>query len=219
MKNLKMCAVAVAAVCLLATVSGSAAPLTVTSYSMYNGGTGSFDYRDFTYLPCPGNNCDTTSAPLSGGTGKLTDGVSPSQSWYQYGWWTPWVGWYIGYANNTNPTVTFNFGGPVTVNSVTVWVDNTIGYGGVGLPSEFTVSGIPYFIPADNVDPNPRAYTLSGLNITASSVNVQFFQGTQPWIMVGEVTFNGTTTPEPATMTLVGSGLALAWWRRRKARS
>lgn len=196
--------------------SSQAAQLTVASYSMYNGATGSYNYRDFTYAPCNGN-CDVTGAFLSGGTGKLTDGISPANSWYQYGWSTPWVGWDWSQLNGTNPTVTFNFAGPVTISSVTVWVDNTIGYGGVYLPSKFSVNGSDFVIPSDNSNPAPRAYTLSGLNITGDSVQVQFFQSSYQWIMVGEVTFNGTqAVPAPATLLLLAPGLAgLAAVRRR----
>jgi hypothetical protein len=32
--------------------------LTVTSYSMFNGSTGAYNYQDTSYLPCPGNDCD-----------------------------------------------------------------------------------------------------------------------------------------------------------------
>ncbi len=220
MKNLKMWALAIAAVCLFAGVPVSATQLTVSSYSMNNGATGGFDYHDFTYLPCPGNNCNITGAYLSGGTGKLTDGVSPSLNWDQYGVPTPWVGW-DSRQGGLNPSITFNFGGPVTVNSVTVWVDNSLGNGLVFLPDGFSVNGNYYAIAPDYINGAPRGYTLSGLNITGSSVDVQFFQSTQnggwPWVMVGEVTFNSSPTPEPATMALTGGGLALAWWRRRKA--
>jgi hypothetical protein len=66
------------------TLPAGATQLTVSSYSMYDGATGSFDYRDFRYVPCNGV-CDVTSAYLRCGTGKLTDGVSPALSWYQYG--------------------------------------------------------------------------------------------------------------------------------------
>jgi hypothetical protein len=214
-----LCASASAAT-FLAPVGAGAAPLTVSSYSMYNGGTGSYNYQDFTYLPCPGNDCNTTSAPLSGGTGKLTDGVSPALSWYQYGENTPWVGWYEGYPNETNPNVTFNFAGSVTVNSVTVWVDNTIGYGGVYLPASVSVNGTNFPIAPDNSNPDPRGYTFSGLDITGTSVDVQFFQSSFPWIMVGEVSFDGTVTasPEPASLALFGAGLAgIGLIRRRRA--
>lgn len=200
----------------LFTAFASASQLTVVSYDMINGGTGSYNYRDFTYSNCPANNCDTSYVPLSGGTGKLTDGVSPAASWYQYGWYTPWVGWQWGAVYN--PTVTFHFANAVTIQSVTVWVDNTIGNGGVYLPTGFSVNGNYYAIAPDNGDPNPRAYTLDGLNIIGDSVDVQFFQTPGYWVMVGEVSFNGgAAVPEPMSLALLASGAGVAWWRRHKA--
>jgi len=218
--KLKVGAAIAIGVTTLGAAGAGAAPLSVSSYSMFNGGTGSFDYRDFTYLPCPGNNCTTIGASLSGGVGKLTDGVSPALSWYQYGQNTPWVGWDVNETNGLDPLVTFNFPGVEHVNSVTVWVDNTIGYGGVYLPSSVAIDGTSYAIAPDNSNPNPRGYTFSGLGITGSSVNVQFFQSPPyPWIMVGEVSFDGTNVPEPATwaMMLIGlGGLGAALRLRRK---
>lgn len=204
---------------LLNPFSAWAAQLTATSYSMINGATGSFNYRDFTYSPDPGNVRDVTGSYLSGGTGKLTDGVSPATSWYQEGWNTQWVGWDTG-QGGTNPTVTFNFGSIVNINSVTVWVDNTIGLGGVYLPSSVSVGGTNIAIAADNINPAPREYTFSGLNITGTSVDVQFFQSAYQWIMIGEVSFNGTPTsvPLPSALLLFAPGLAgLAAIRRRFA--
>jgi hypothetical protein len=209
MKVSQVFAALLLAALVLISLSAGATQLTVSNYSMYNGATGSYDCRDFAYVPCNAV-CDVTSAYLSGGTGKLTDGVSPALSWYQYGNATPWVGWETGVTNNSNPTVTFNFASSVTINSVDIWVDNTIGFGGVYLPSGVSIGGNFFAIAPDNVNPNPRGYTFSGLNITGNSVDVQFFQTTGiPWIMVGEVTFNGSAnaTPEPSSLLLLGSGL------------
>ena len=72
--------------------------------------------------------------------------------------------------------MTFNFASTVTVNSVNIWVDNTIGAGGVYLPSGVSINGTFFAIAPDNVNPNPRGYTFSGLNIMGNSVDVQFFQ-------------------------------------------
>jgi hypothetical protein len=109
-----------------------------------------------------------------------------------------------------NARVTFFLPNPVTVQAVTAWVDNGL-TGGVSLPKLIWVSGDGFLsetsfgIAADTVSPEPRGYTLSGLNITGNSVDVEFFQ-TDIWMMIGEVAFEGTSAPvpEPATWALFG---------------
>lgn len=195
--------------------SAYATEIPVASYSMNNGAAGSYDYRDFTYVPCNGV-CDVTNAPLSGGAGKLTDGVLPSTDWNQEGYMTQWVGWDI-YQGGLNPTATFFFGHTANVRSVTIWLDSTVGVGGEYLPELVSIAGQYFMIPPDNID-GPRAYTFD-VNITSDNVPVQFFQiPGYNWIMVGEVSFNDAV-PEPATLSLAGAGMLAAWWKRRAARS
>jgi hypothetical protein len=185
-----------------------AVPLSVASYTMNNGGSGAYDYRDFTYLPCPANNCKTDNFILSGGTGKLTDGISPATSWNQEGFETLWVGWATFL--RPNPPINFFFADTVTINSVTLWLDNTPGAGGVALPASVSIGSHNFSIPLDNLTSGPRGYTFSGLDITGSSVDVQLFDSSL-WIMLGEVSFDGvsSTVPEPATWALLAGGIGL----------
>jgi hypothetical protein len=212
------------ALCLLAIypVSALAGTLNVASYSMFNGGTGDFSYTDATYTNCP-------CAPgtfLSGGTGELTDGYSPQTGWRESGG-IGWVGWLLddfsGILPSANPTVTFYFDNPITVDSVTVLFDNAQGDGFVAAPASISVDGTNYeVIPADI--PGPQAFTISNLNITGTSVPMQFFQQgpANPWIMIGEVTFDGTATgtPEPSTPVLfVVGGVGLGLFRRLRSQT
>jgi hypothetical protein len=195
-----------------------AAPIQVTSYAMNNGNTGAYNYRDFTYLPCPGNACDTTGAALSGGTGKLTDGIIPFADWYQQGELTQWVGW-DGGQGSLNPTVTFNFNGTQVVNQVTIWISNSL-TGGVAQPGSIGIGGTTFIIPPDNVDSTPHALTFTGLNEIGSSLSLQFFQpgGVYSWAMIGEVSFDGVPIPEPATLAVFGTFAAAFGLLRQRRR-
>jgi hypothetical protein len=199
-----------------------AVPLTVASYTMENGGGGALDYHDFSYLPCPNNGCDITGYPLSGGTGKLTDGVSPMTNWDAEGTQTQWVGWSTFDPFGKNARVTFFFPDTVTVQTVTVWVDNSL-TGGVSAPNLIWVSGDGFLsktsfpIAADPVNPAPRGYTLSGLNITGNSIDVEFFQP-DIWMMIGEVSFDGISSavPEPATWCCWLAVLGYCCWSAKQ---
>ena len=217
MRNLGFCAAAA----LLATATGAqAAQLVVSSYDTPNGsGTasgGSFNYWDKNYN---GSGATTTDgAALSGGTGDLTDGYSETLPWYsvENGAGTgPYVGWRS--STTANPTVTFHFASPATVNSIAIAMDNS-GVGGVSAPSQILVDGIARAFTAPTVG-TAGISTISGLNLTGSSHTVEFDYG-NAWIFVSEVDFFGRSAlPEPATwaMMILGIGAVGFAMRRRPA--
>jgi len=192
----------------------SAATITPTSYSMLNGSIASSNqtwWEDTTYLPCPASDCTTSNAALSGGLGKLTDGVTSGLSWDQQpSGPSTFVGW-----NLVNPTITFSFSGPVHIDSVSLHVDDALNRGLVNLPATVTIAGHLFNIPADNVNGAPRFLTFNNLNLNASSVAITLTRSNN-WIMLDEVTFDGTVAPEPASSLAIAAGLAvLLLWSRR----
>ena len=184
---------------------------------MPNGATGAFNYRDFTYVPCNGA-CDSTGAALSGGAGKLTNGISPTLDWNQEGNSTSWVGW-DATQGLSNPVVTFLFPGVVTVDTVAVWASNSR-TGGVALPDAIVIGGVSHAVVADTGNLSPRALVFSGLNLWGNSLTVGFNQASGfPWTIIGEVSFDGSQSsdvPEPGTWLLIGTALPLLVALRRR---
>jgi len=209
MRNLaKLAAVAAFA---LSAVPALAVPIAVTSYNMQNGQAGSFTYWDDSYN---GSGSTTTSlAALSGGTGDLTDGVIATNNWFITP--APYVGW-VG----INPLISFNFGGLVTINSVTLYLDDSNGFGGVAPPGSVTIGSTNYMI-ADPTSGAPFAFTVSGLGLTGiSSLDIQLFDGAQPWVFLSEIQFDdepvSNSIAEPMTLSLLGAGLAGIGMARRR---
>ena len=183
--------------------SGFASPFAVSSYSMFNGGTGYYQYRDYLY---PSANANVDFGWLTGGTGLLTDGVGATQSWNQGALNPPggdqgqFVGWYI------NPTITFYFSSVVALTNMRVNFD--ISYeGAVGPPGAVTINGVEYTttIPGGSA-PFWADYDLTAL--PASSTEAVEFTRTAgvPWLMISEVQFV-IATPEPASVVLLATGL------------
>lgn len=220
-----------AAVLILASAPAQAAPIFPSSYDMLNGNgvasSGSFNYWDLNYSGV-GAMTTTDNAPLSGGLGDLTDGIIPTDNWLNVenlAGTGPYVGWRDGNSLLApNPTVTFRFAGPIDLASITIYVDDSGGAGGVSIPASVDIGyegfGYTNFVLVDP-DPSfaPVSFTFSGLALTGSAFDVRFNNGNE-WVFVSEVTFDGspasTAVPEPATGLLLLSGIAAGAYRRRR---
>ena len=206
-----------------------AATVIPTSYDMPNGQTsGTFDFFDDSYS----GSGDTTvaGAALSGGLGQLTDGVFAPSSWYDpYDGTGAWVGWHT-----INPIITFNFEDVFDFTSISFQFDHA--GGPVRAPVAVSVNGQEVAVdkPAD-FGPFTFVYDMAGISPT-DTLSVELTSWSRPgkpdkWLMVGEVTFDGTlfnpvavrsatqqvsAVPVPATGLLLLAGLGgFAALRRR----
>jgi hypothetical protein len=96
-----------------------------------------------------------------------------------------------------NPAIDFHLSSSSTVNSVSLYVDNS-NFGGVGAPSSILINGTNY------------------------APSVISFSSAQPWIFLSEAEFSGIAgaVPEPSTwaMMLLGfAGIGFMAYRRRKS--
>ncbi|ELS00044.1 Calx-beta domain-containing protein [Gloeocapsa sp. PCC 73106] len=162
------------------------------------------------------------ASPLSGGLGDLTDGVIASQSWNIVeapSGAGPYVGW-----GSFNPIITFNFDGVVNIDTVTIYVDDSNGSGGVSVPSSIGMRmGGSTFSSGGLVDPPespPVSYTFSDLNFQGDSLELTLARR-NTWVMLSEVTFFGSTDEptvflslEPESVTEDGSTNLVYTFRR-----
>lgn len=208
-------ALAVLACC---TAAARSAELTVSSYSMRNGDGqahgGTFNYWDGLYNGHGNSTVD--GARLRGGTGALTDGFISTDPWQDVsnGDGTgPYVGWI-----DTSPTIYFHFASSVTIDSITLYVDNS-NAGGVTAPSGVVVDGTTFENPSWNSATPSNTITLTGLDIVGNTVKLQLLDPTR-WIFVSEIDFNGVPTasvvPEPGALALVLAGLGLVAFKARR---
>jgi hypothetical protein len=133
---------------LLGSTAASAGLVTVTSYEMNNGnGTvslGTYNYLDGAYAgTSPAANSITEAAPLTGGTGILTNGVAPTTDYtlehQQY------VGW-----KYTDPVLNFFLKPGSQISQITLYFANplqavnSLQGGLVGLPGQinFSIDGV-----------------------------------------------------------------------------
>ncbi len=195
--------------------AATAAPVFATSYDMLNGNTGSYQYWDQTYTGA--GNVTLDGSALSGGLGDLTDGVIAADNWFVVeapAGNGPYVGWTI------DPLITFNFAAGTIVDSLTIYVDDANGAGGVSVPGSVRINGGAPIALLDPVGSAPISFTFAGLN-AAGPLTLQLIRNNQ-WVFLSEVKFDGIASPVPEPTTLVLLGVAmggLALRRRRASRA
>jgi hypothetical protein len=112
-----LAALAAAALC---GAAAQAAQITPVGYDTPNGDGqahgGAYNYWDANYTGAGAKTTDGLSGgTLSGGAGKLTDGVIATQPWYQVSN-NAGTGQYVGWLQS--PTITFHFAGAVDIDAV-----------------------------------------------------------------------------------------------------
>jgi hypothetical protein len=225
----------------------AASVLVVNSYNMPNGdGTaafGTWNYWDGNYT---GSGAITTDgAPLTGGTGKLTDGVIATtgfsgltgalQNSNLAG-----TGLYVGW-KYLDPVITFNLAQTSRVFSIDLYAQYAY-VGLVGPPLTITIDGVTYdptvtlLSSTDErlsvsfkggivgstftVQPNAGPFGPDAIAYNLTYPNFPIPGNKEPWMMVSEVQFNGVSAvPELSTwaMMLIGfAAIGYAAYRRKK---
>jgi hypothetical protein len=219
-------------------VIAHAVPIQPVSYDMPNGYGisvgGEYNYWDENYTGSGDKTVD--GAPLTGGLGKLTDGIIATKSWE----WTDvsgngqtqqdlYVGWTWG-----DPTISFYFANKVNINNVTFYVDDPGNgnngnphRGGVAAPESFTINGTTHTVNNSSPGSGPLAIKISDLgldpvDVMTVTINRDLSSPYSFWVFVSEITFDDgvpTPVPEPSTFILFGAGIAgFALLRRSRQR-
>jgi hypothetical protein len=97
------------------------------------------------------------------------------------------------------------------IRTITFYVDDSNGAGGVRVPSSFVIDGATYNV-SDPVGSAPTSYSFTHLNLPVASLGDGILRininRRDTWLFVSEITFEGHTVPEPASLALISVAAA-----------
>jgi hypothetical protein len=220
-KNIARPLIALAALALGAGAS-QAAQIGVSTYDMSNGDGqahgGSYNYWDANYTGSGATTSDGLSGSmLSGGSGKLTDGLISGQPWYNVSN-SAGTGDYVGWLDSNPATITFHFASSVDLGEIKLYVDNS-DVGGVSAPNNVVVDGMSFANALYLTPSNTAVLDITGLNLHGDSVTVTMDKANR-WVFLSEAEFFTTTSsvPESGNLAMMLGGLSLFAFLARRRR-
>jgi hypothetical protein len=122
------------------------------------------------------------------------------------------VGWRVA-----DPTITFQFSTPVTINQVGIDFNKTTS-DMIFLPHTVAIDNTDFRVCPNAIPDDTRGTLFFNGNWTGSTLTVNLMDcSTSDWIFVDEITFNGVTcVPEPSVFALLATGLGLLLLRMRR---
>jgi hypothetical protein len=147
--------------------------------------------------------------------GQLTDGVYGANDFSANlgnGNAYEWVAWTVA-----NPSITFQFSGPVTVNHVGIDFNRNEAAPQIFLPGTVNIGGTGFTVAPGDIPDDSRGTLFFNGSWSGTTLTINLADAdTTRWIFVDEITFDGIPVPEPSVFMLLAGGLGWLALRGRR---
>ena len=137
---------------------------------------------------------------------QLTDGIYGVNDWSANlgnGNAYEWVGWTVA-----NPSITFQFSGPVTIDQVGIDFNRNEEAPQIFLPNTVSIGGTGFTVAANAIPDDSRGTLFFNGSWSGTTLTINLTDAnTAHWIFVDEITFDGVPVPEPSAFMLLTVGL------------